>query len=192
MSFDFKLASENDVLKHLSSLRTKNSADVDGISVKLFKRLSSALINPLTLIINQPLVTGIFPAKLRIAKVLPLFKKEDHTVMDIYRLISYLTVRSQYVEIDGVSSRILTLSTGVPHGSILGPLLLLIYMNDEPYCSNYFNFIVYADDTTLNSTIQIPSMSPIDINSELAKVYDWLAMIKCSCNMNNQEMFQFI
>ena len=65
-------------------------------------------------------------------------------------------------------------------------------MNDEPYCSNYINFILYADDTTLNSTIQIPSMSPIDINSELAKVYDWLAMIKCSWNMNSQEMFQFI
>ena len=65
-------------------------------------------------------------------------------------------------------------------------------MNDEPYCSNYFNFNLYADDTTLKSTIQIPSMSPIDINNESAKVYDWLAMIKCSWNMNSQEMFQFI
>ena len=85
---------------------------------------------------------------------------------------SYLSGRSQYVEIDGVSSSILSLSTGVPQGSILGPLLFLIYMNDIPNHSNYFNFILYADDTTLSNTIQIPSLSPININNELAKIYD--------------------
>ena len=99
--------------------------------------------------------------------------------------ISYLTGRSQYVEIDGVSSSILTLSTGVPQCSILGPLLFLIYMNDVPYWTKYFNFILYADDTT-NSTIQIPSMSPININSELAKVYDWLAVNKLSWNVKKK------
>ena len=261
-SFSFSLVSKTNVLKHLSSLRTKNSAGVDGISVKLFKTLSPALINPLTLIINQSLVTGIFPAKLKIAKVLPLFKKGDCAVMNNYRPISlltatsklfekvvlsqlydyfrnndlfydsqygflknystelaameltdnvlkdiddkhitlaifmdlskafdtldhgiliwklahygingialewftsYLTGRTQYVEIDGVSSNILSLSTGVPQGSILGPLLFLIYMNDIPNCTEYFNFILYADDTTLSSTIQIPSMSDFNI-----------------------------
>ena len=73
--------------------------------------------------------------------------------------LSYLTGHNQYVEIGGVSSSILTLSTGVPLGSILGPLLFLIYMNDAPYCTKYFNLILYADDTTLNCTIQISSMS---------------------------------
>ena len=58
---------------------------------------------------------------------------------------SYLT---QYVEIERVSSNILSLSTGVSQGSILGPLLFLIYMNDIPNCTEYFNFILYADDTT--------------------------------------------
>ena len=100
--------------------------------------------------------------------------------------ISYLTGRSQYVEIDGVSSSIITLSTGVPQGLILGPLLFLIYMDDVPYCTKYFNFILYADDTTLNSTIQIPTMSPININSELAKVYDWLAVNKLSLNVKKK------
>ena len=56
-------------------------------------------------------------------------------------------------------------------------------MNDVPYCTEYFNFILYADDTTLDSNIQKPSMSPISINNELAKVYDWLAVNKLSFNV---------
>ena len=59
-------------------------------------------------------------------------------------------------------------------------------MNDVPYYTKYFNFILYADDTTLNSTIQIPTMSPININSELAKVYDWLAVNKLSSNVKKK------
>ena len=96
---------------------------------------------------------------------------------------SYLTGRTQYVEKDGVSSDILSLSTGVPQGSILGPLLFFIYMNDIPNCTEYFNFILYADDTTLSSIVRIPSLSLININNELAKVYDWLAVNKLSLNI---------
>ena len=59
-------------------------------------------------------------------------------------------------------------------------------MNDVPYCIKYFNFILYADDTTLNNTIQIPKMSPININSELAKVYDWLVVNKLSLNVKTK------
>ena len=57
-------------------------------------------------------------------------------------------------------------------------------MNDIPNCSNYFNFILYADDTTLSNTIQIPSLSPINMNNELAKIYDWLAVNKLSLNIS--------
>ena len=96
---------------------------------------------------------------------------------------SYLTGRTRYVEIDGISYDILSLSTGVSQGSILGPLLFLIYMNDIPNCTEYFNFILYADETTLSSTIRIPSVSLININNELAKVYDWLAVNKLYLNI---------
>ena len=75
-SFTFNLVEESDVTKYLTTLRTNNSSGHDGISVKLLKFLSSAMIKPLTLIINQSLLTGIFPEKLKIAKVPPFFKKK--------------------------------------------------------------------------------------------------------------------
>ena len=62
----------------------------------------------------------------------------------------YLSNRPQYVEIDEMQSETLSVKIGVPQGSILGPLLFTIYINDSPQVSNTFNFIVYADDITLS------------------------------------------
>ena len=104
---------------------------------------------------------------------------------------SYLTGRTQYVEINAISSDILSLSTGVPQGSILGPLLFLAYMNDIPNCTEYFNFILYADDITLSSTIPIPPFSLINRNNELAKVYDWLAVNQSSLNIGKTKYVIF-
>ena len=74
-SFNFSLVDENHIAKTLASLRTKNSSGHDGISTKLLKFTSPALLKPLTIVINQSLITGILPDKLKIAKVIPLFKK---------------------------------------------------------------------------------------------------------------------
>ena len=68
-------------------------------------------------------------------------------------LCSYLSNRKQYTQINNVNSNILPITTGVPHGSIIGPLLFIIYINDFSEARNMFNCIMYADDTTLNSTI---------------------------------------
>ena len=104
---------------------------------------------------------------------------------------SYLTGRQKYVEIDGYSSGLLTLTTGVPQGSILGPLLFLIYMNDIPQANDYFDFILYADDTSLFSKIQTPVTSPIDINNELSSKYNWLAGNKLSLNLKKNQSTWF-
>ena len=60
------------------------------MSTKFLKTLVPVLLRPLTLIINQSLTTGIFPDQLKIAKVLPIHKKDETTAMDNYRPISLL------------------------------------------------------------------------------------------------------
>ena len=62
---------------------------------------------------------------------------------------SYLENRKQFVQFDESISEMKAIHKGVPQGPILRPLLFLIYINDIPNSSNLFNFLMYADDTTL-------------------------------------------
>ena len=74
-SFDFDLIDDEKLKKTLNSLKSKPSSGHDGISTSLLKYLSPALIAQLRIIINQSLITGIFPDQLKIAKVIPIYKK---------------------------------------------------------------------------------------------------------------------
>ena len=85
---------------------------------------------------------------------------------------------------------------GVPQGSILGPLLFLVYMSDIPNVSKIFKFILYADDTTLFSTIEfsIPiHHSNVNqmLNHKLSLVCKWLNINKLSLNINKTNFVIF-
>ena len=296
-SFHFDLVNEDDVIKITKSLKSKNSSGFDGISTNLLKMLMPAIIKPLTLILNQSLATGIFPDRLKTAKVIPLYKKDDCLIMDNYRPVSlltsiskifekivhkqitkyfkenklfyksqygfrdehstelasvelidrvmeafqkkrsplaiymdlskafdtldhkilthkleyygikgkelnwfksYLSDRKQFVEIDSVRSDYQTITTGVPQGSVLGPLLFLIYMNDIDEASSALNSILFADDSTFMSTInavfpnrKIDARFEENMNKELEKIYNWLAVNKLSLNARKTKYMLF-
>ncbi len=253
-TFKFQSIDENTINKIIDNIAPKTSFGFDEISAKLLKNIKVTLLKPLTLIINQMLHTGIFPDKLKIAKINPIFKKGDETLFTNYRPISllptiskvfekvlfqqvydyfqekkllyssqygfrtghsiehaaielidriiikmdkmdtpvgifidlskafdtldhdillqklkyygfddialklmesYLKGRQQYVQMDDIESKFCQVNTGVPQGSVLGPLLFIIYMNDIANASNIFDFILYADDTSLNTTLEI-------------------------------------
>ena len=107
---------------------------------------------------------------------------------------SYLLHRKQYVEINDIKSDLLSIKTGVPQGSILGPLFFLIYINDIAQASNKFYPIIYADDTTLSATLSTfgDNSSKTDgINSELSKIMTWLKLNRLSLNISKTKAMMF-
>ena len=107
-----------------------------------------------------------------------------------------MTTRKQYLKFHDVNSNVLPINTGVPQGSILGPLLFIIYINDFAGASDIFDFICYADDTTLFSTlnklVNAQNTGPdIIINMELSKINEWLEMNKLSLNIAKSKFMVF-
>lgn len=103
---------------------------------------------------------------------------------------SYLTNRLQYVEYNGAKSARKRIITGVPQGSILGPLLFLIYINDLPETSTMFDMLMYADDTTLYCNLTAYNTQNC-INAELKAIQYWMASNKLSLNTAKTKFMVF-
>lgn len=294
--FKFCNIDETKIDTIIKDLAPKTSFGFDGISSKLVKYIRLSLLKPITLIINQMLHTGIFPNKLKIAKINPIYKKGDENLFTNYRPISllptlskifekvvfqqvynhfqekklffnaqygfrtghsiefaaielidkiisrmdkmetpigifldlskafdtldhdillqklkyygfndialklmhsYLNNRKQYVQIEEANSDFLSVTTGVPQGSVLGPLLFIIYMNDISNASTLFEFILYADDTSLTTTVEIIIREgniydlQARINSELSKINEWLKVNRLSLNITKTKYMMF-
>ena len=260
--------SDAEILEAIKKLEDKKTPDMSGLSSHLLKKIGPSILPPLQHIFTLSLRTGIVPSKLKIAKVIPLFKSGDCLDMNNYRPISllssfskilekivharlyffldsnslitpnqfgfrpnhstshpmtlllnkvtsslnsklysiiifcdlkkafdtcnhnillkklsslgingielawfksYLTDRLQFVTIDNVDSVLLTILTGVPQGSILGPLLFLIYINDLPNCTTLLSQL-FADDTALSASSADPLELFAFVNRELHKL----------------------
>lgn len=101
---------------------------------------------------------------------------------------SYLSDRKQFVFISGENSSLKSISSGVPQGSILGPLLFLAYINDMSRCSEELQFIHFADDTTVFVEGSCTDRLTADMNAGLAKIENWLSLNRLSLNIDKTVM----
>lgn len=263
------------------SLQPNKSPGLDDISVNVVKSVFSIIKSSLHYIFDQSLKLGVFPNKLKFARILPAFKDGEDTELSNYRPISilpcfskilerimynrlytflckhnilykkqfgfqaghstdhaiihlvneilqsfnenkytlgvfidlskafdtvdhtilldklenygvkhtnlkwfrsYLSSRKQVICYEGNKTNYENIICGVPQGSILGPLLFLIYINDLHTSSKVLNSILFADDTNLFYSHQNINTLFETVNKELLHLNEWLKANKLSLN----------
>ena len=114
---------------------------------------------------------------------------------------SYLNNRKQYVYLNNIQSNKLPITCGVPQGSILGPLLFLLYINDLSTVTNLLTFIMFADDTNIFISGKNLDHIASVVNIELKTINTWFSvnllslnikkLIICYLGIRNYVMHQF-
>ena len=100
---------------------------------------------------------------------------------------SYLSDRKQQTFIDGVPSDFCNITCGIPEGSILGPLLLTIYINDLPSCNLFSKPKTYGCDTTLTSSAEDPCVLERKMNYHMDLIQSLLSANKLTLNVKKTE-----
>ena len=289
-SIFFSPTTKYEVTDIVTSLNNKQSAGPDDISNFILKGIISSIADPLSHIFNKSILSGIFPKQLKIAKVIPLYKKGDvldtgnyrpisllsslskilerlifirttkflkahdtftkyqfgfrqkhstihallsfvnkvaHSIDDHSHLIgifldfskafdtinhdilldklsyygirgialewfrSYLQNRKQYVYLNDHISSLKEINCGVPQGSILGPLLFIVYINDFHRSSDILSFILFADDTNVFFAHRNLLTLVRIINLELKKLTQWIRANKLSLNLQKTKYMIF-
>ena len=280
----------NDEVEEIIKSLKDGSAGWDEISSHIVKKTYNNFLQPLTHIMNLSICSGVFPAQMKIARVIPLFKSGDSTLFSNYRPVSvlplfskilerlmykrllafinehnllycnqfgfrsnhspnlalillmdkisgalergdyvlglfldfskafdtvdhdilfsklsaygvngtsldwfksYLFQRKQFVEYNGAKSDMDVIRCGVPQGSILGPLLFLIYINDLADVSNLLFALMFADDSNMFLTGKDPEALISLMNEEMIKMVDWLNLNKLSLNLKKTHFMLF-
>jgi len=289
-SLFLKPVTEDELLRTVNKCKSKRSCGNDDINMYIVKSVISSVLTPLLHICNLSFTSGIFPDKMKTAKVLPFFKANEESVFSNYRpvsllpqfskileklfnnrlidfiernkllfesqygfrckhstahaicelyekisnaidkgeipigifidlskafdtidhsillgklekygvrglankwIASYLENRNQYVQYQDTSSDLRKITCGVPQGSILGPTLFLLYINDMYQVSNKLNFILFADDTNLLFSGKDINKVCKTLNVELEKLCDWFAENKLSLNVEKTNYMIF-
>ena len=289
-SFAFNAVLLCEVEAEINSLPPNKALGLYSCPVRILKDASQTLSKPLAILLNKSVQSGIYPSKLKHAKIIPVFKNEDESDPNNYRPISLLSVfnrifeklmykrlqsfidkydilsKSQYgfrencstqdalidivnkiqlnfdkklcscgifidlkkafdtvdhdillyklehygirgianswicsylknrrqtVQVGPYISKTEVSSCGVPQGSVLGPLLFLLYINDISYSSNQLNFFLFADDTNLLYADKNLRSLEVTVNKELASVCNWLMANKLSLNTKKSNFVIF-
>ena len=106
---------ENEVHKVVESCKNKSSTDADGLSMNIVKRVITTIIKPLTHVFNTSFKTGVFPDKLKIAKIIPIFMDGNKENSSNYRPISLLSQFSKILD------KLLKLSAFVDKYKVINP-----------------------------------------------------------------------
>ena len=106
---------------------------------------------------------------------------------------SYLNNRYQYVQFENCKSDLLEVKTGIPQGSILGPLFFSVLINDIVQSSSKLSFLMYADDTTIYFNLEdFPALNrEQEINKELEKLKLWFKLNKLTLNVDKTKCMFF-
>ena len=104
---------------------------------------------------------------------------------------SYLQHRTQTTQIDSHISATNYITYGVPQGSVLDPLLFLIYINDIQECSEKLKFFLFADNTNILYADKNLRSLELTVNQEPCKLYDWLMANKLTLNIKKSNLVIF-
>ena len=104
---------------------------------------------------------------------------------------SYFSDRDQVCVVQGYTSEPRTITCGVPYGSILGPLLFLMYINNLPACLKYATARMFADDTTITNSHKSTARLHREVNHDLNNLQNWLLANQLSLNVLKTEYMYF-